>query len=174
MIEITYQLTIDEYYRGLRTVRTKAYVWGVRLIIACAIASIVVELALLVFDKQGRAFSNLLPLAAISVLYLAVFCVLPLVTRSTLRKQMKGTPAALVPLTLRVSDSGLQFHSQYSDSTIAWSSFVRWVETESVFTIFPAPKLCHVVPKRAFSSDELNGFRELLRQKIGRDAQSSN
>jgi hypothetical protein len=40
------------------------------------------------------------------------------------------------------------------------------VEEKAIFALFPHPKIFIVIPKRAFSADQLVEFRELLRQKV--------
>lgn len=48
-----------------------------------------------------------------------------------------------------------------------WTSFRKFSETDRLFMLFMDPPLCTVIPKRAFTPDQLEEFRTLLREKIG-------
>lgn len=166
-MQVTYQLTEEDCRQGLKTIhKTALSRWGSRILIAFEILVVLFWLGLLVVDPNGNAFKNLLPLAVIFIVALAATCFLPYVTRSTLRKHLQHTPSAKVPTTLTVSETGLHFQSDYADSTIVWSAFIRWAEVKSVFGLFTAPKFCIVVPKNAFGAGDVDRFRETLRQHI--------
>jgi len=69
-------------------------------------------------------------------------------------------------MTLDVTDAGLQFRSQHTDSKVDWSAYVKWLEEKTIFALFPNPKIFIVIPKRAFTVDQVSEFRELLRQHV--------
>jgi hypothetical protein len=83
------------------------------------------------------------------------------------RRQFRSAPSAQAPITMTVSDEGVAFRSQYTDSKVAWSLFVRWLDGKSVFALLQSNVVFNVIPKRAFSPDQLAEFREILRRKIG-------
>ena len=64
------------------------------------------------------------------------------------------------------SDSGTHISSGDSSSTISWADYVRYAESEHQFILFRSTQLFNVIPKRAFSSDEVEEFRTLLSGKL--------
>jgi hypothetical protein len=82
------------------------------------------------------------------------------------RRQFRGSPSAQSPMTIEATDAGLALNSPYADSKLSWSAFVAWAEGEFVFVILPQPRIYVPIPKRAFTSEQLNEFRELLGRNI--------
>jgi hypothetical protein len=70
------------------------------------------------------------------------------------------------PIALDVLEDGLKFHSPHADSRMAWSAYVAWGETNSVFVIMPQPRTYVTIPKRAFTDAQVAEFREALRRNI--------
>jgi YcxB-like protein len=84
------------------------------------------------------------------------------------RHQFRNTPAAHAPITLDVSGFGLEIHSSFGDSKIAWPAYVGWSEGKSVFVILPQPRIYVPVPKRAFTPEQLVEFRDILERSVTR------
>lgn len=84
------------------------------------------------------------------------------------RIQYRRMPSAHVPVTLTISDAGLKSQSQYSDSRVAWSAYIGWAESESVFVLFPQPRIYLPIPKRAFTNAQVEEFRNVLASNVGR------
>ena len=72
-----------------------------------------------------------------------------------------------VETTITVSDSGVQFQNEKGHTDFAWSAFVRYTETKTLFMLYVQSRIFQVVPKRAFSANELGFLREVLQGKIG-------
>jgi len=70
------------------------------------------------------------------------------------------------PITVDIAESGLRFHSAHADSNVAWSAYVGWAESKSVFVIMPQPRIYVTIPKRAFEDEQVGEFRETLRCNI--------
>lgn len=84
------------------------------------------------------------------------------------RRQFKGSPSAQVPIQVEASDEGLFFHSAHADSKISWSAYVAWGENKTTFVILPQPRTYFPIPKRAFSPEQLEDFRNILRRNVGK------
>lgn len=82
------------------------------------------------------------------------------------RIQFRRMPSAQSPITIAVSESGLHVHSLHSDSQVAWSAYMGWGEESSVFVILPQPKIYVPIPKRAFTTEQVVEFREILHRNI--------
>ncbi len=137
--------------------------WAFRFGVAFVVLVIGLGAALLVLAPHSNVFQNLLPLIALCILWLFMLWVSPYLSA---RSQFRGSPAAKAPTTLETTESGLHFHSQVIDSKLAWPAFAGSVEEKKVFAVFTNPKIFIPIPKRAFSSDQLIAFRDMLRDNI--------
>ena len=126
---------------------------------------LVVLLSMAVFmAKPGEStFWNILPAIGVAIAWLILVWVTPF---SSARRQFRNTPSAQNPITIEATDSGLHFRSPYTDSRVTWSAYVGWQEWKTVFVVLPQPRIYCPIPKRAFTADQLDEFREMLRQNI--------
>jgi len=164
-MRVTFQLTADDYYRGLLAWRNlKA--WR-RWLLRCAyfLMSLAIPvgvlLALVRPDPQPIKISaEILGFAALWFTYMWA------APRLSGRRQFPGSPSAQSPMTIEASDAGLAVHSTHGESKVSWSAYMAWAEAKSVFVILPQPRIYVPIPKRAFTDEQLNEFRELLRRTI--------
>jgi YcxB-like protein len=75
-------------------------------------------------------------------------------------------PSIQEPQTLTVDATGAHWHWDSGSSVLAWKSFIRWHEGKNGFVLYTSPATFNIVPKRAFSEDELKDFRGLLSREI--------
>jgi len=164
-MEVSYQLTVDDFRRAIKAYRTRTPFlrWTVRVGIGFAILVLATGVTLLILEPHGDAFRNLIPLYILFSLWTLAFWGAPYLSA---RSQFRGSRAAKAPMTLDVTDAGLQFRSQHTDSKVDWSAYVKWLEEKTIFALFPNPKIFIVIPKRAFTVDQVSEFRELLRQHV--------
>jgi len=47
-----------------------------------------------------------------------------------------------------------------------WDNFVRFLESDDIFVLFHSDLIFNILPKRAFTTDEVDRFRELILRKI--------
>lgn len=168
-LEVTYQLTEDDYRHGFQAWRMRT-LWrklSYRLSIAMVTVLSVFGLVLLVWNPsvESRYFS--LFALGIPLLWFLGTATLP---RIHARSQYRRMPSAHTPITMAVSDSGLNVQSKHYDSRLNWSIYLGWAEGESVFVLFPQPRVYVPIPKRAFSDEQLGRFREILRRNIGKSS----
>jgi hypothetical protein len=164
-MEVNYQLTVDDFRRAIKVYRTRTPFlrWTVRFGIGFAILVLATGVILLILAPHGGAFQNLMPLCILFMFWITIMWASPYLSA---RSQFRGSPSAKAPITLDVSDAGLQFRSQHTDSKVDWSAYVKWLEEKAIFAIFPNPRVFIVIPKRAFTVDQVSEFRELLRQHV--------
>jgi len=84
------------------------------------------------------------------------------------KMQFRRMPSAHTPTTMTISHSGMHIRSQHYDSQVAWSTYIGWSEANSVFVLFPQPRIYVPVPKRAFTEEQLAEFREILRRNVSK------
>jgi len=65
------------------------------------------------------------------------------------------------------SDDGAEVVTSAGEAKFPWSAWIKYRETRRFFMLYPSKQVVHVLPKRAFSSEqELVDLRNLLKQKI--------
>jgi hypothetical protein len=164
-VQVTFQLTKDDYYYGLLAWRNLR-AWR-RWLLRCAyfLMSLAVPLvALLAFLRPDRRTLHILaPLIVFAAVWFIFMWTAP---RVSAHRQFRNTPVARSPITIDASDSGLHIRSIYADSQVAWSAYVAWGEYKSVFVILPQPRIYVPIPKRAFTEEQITEFREMLRRNI--------
>jgi hypothetical protein len=162
-MEISYQLTEDDYRHGQVAWRMRSAWrrWNYRLGFVVMIPLLVGSAILLVWNPALRAISWFG--LGLAILWLVCVLVSPWLQA---RIQFRRMPSAQSPMAIVVSDSGMQVQSQHCDSRVAWSTYIGWAEEESVFVLFPQPRIYVPIPKRAFAAEQLNEFREILRRNV--------
>jgi hypothetical protein len=131
--------------------------------IGFAILVLATGVTLLILEPHGTAFRNLIPLYILFILWTLVFWASPYLSA---RSQFRGSPSANAAITLAITDAGLQLHSQHTDSKVGWSAFAKYLEEKAIFALFTNPKVFIVIPKRAFTVEQVSEFRELLRLHV--------
>lgn len=166
-LEITYHLTQDDYRHGWMTWRTGTSwrKWNYRVSVA---VMIVLFLAGILLYFRGPTleskYFSIFALGMPAVWFLFLW----LAPRIQARRQYRRMPAAQASTTLMISDSEMHVQSQHYDSRVRWSAYVGWAEGEAVFVLFPQPRVYVPIPKRAFSSEQIGQFREILQRNVGK------
>jgi hypothetical protein len=65
-----------------------------------------------------------------------------------------------------VDGTGAHWQSDGGSSDLAWGNFIRWHEGKNGFLLYTSPAVFDVVPRRAFSEEELKEFRSLISREI--------
>jgi len=119
----------------------------------------------LVFVQRDFATSKIsVAILAFVALWFAFVRITP---KMSSRRQFQSNPSAQSPMTIEVSDLGFALNSSYADSKLSWSAFVAWAEGKLVFALLPQPRIYFPIPKRAFTTEQLDEFREILRRNVG-------
>jgi hypothetical protein len=165
-MKVTYELSVEDYYEAVKACsRTKTWeiwaIWAIFAAFTCLIAWMV-----FLTLSSGAPLKRLVPTVAFWFLMLACLVLAIIMRRSAATRQLEHNVSAQGLMTLTVLDNGIHLQNQHGDGTRAWSSFVRWSEGKSVLLLMTSPVTCMPVPKRAFTPDQLNAFREILRSKI--------
>jgi hypothetical protein len=164
-VRVTFQLTSEDYDQGLlawRNLRASRR-WLIRIIYFVLIVAFLASLLALLLDRNGALARSFLPLLWVSTISFALTWFGP---RLSARRQFRNTPSAHDPMTIEASDAGLEIHSVHADSKVAWSAYMAWGESKSVFVILSQPRIYVPIPKRAFAPEQLVEFRELLARNI--------
>ena len=68
--------------------------------------------------------------------------------------------------TMEFNDEKILVQTSHGKSELDWARFTRFVETDTEFVLFAPPRMLYTIPKRIFSVEETNQFRELLQRKL--------
>jgi hypothetical protein len=164
-MQFTYQLTPEDFYQGMLAWRSRrrwqqwllrvAYVIVAMVFLSCLIT--------LVLGWGGATTSTALGGIVFCTVWGTAIWAGP---RFSSRRQFKNNPTAQSPITMDASEAGLEIQTGHMNSKVAWSAYMAWGESKSVFVIMPQPRIYVPIPKRAFSEEQVGEFREILRRNI--------
>jgi hypothetical protein len=163
-VEISYQLTKDDYRQGFKAFRKRTTLSRWTNLIAVAAFFITLASALVLsFFGRDKSFPNLFPLWAILAFWAWFVWGCPYYVA---HKMIKGSRNASLPHTVNISESGLYSVTLVAETRFTWDLIVGWVEAERVFALFPSSISYFPIPKRAMTNDQQNELRTLLQAKI--------
>lgn len=67
-----------------------------------------------------------------------------------------------------INDDGMTIQTKDSRAELKWSSFMKYLESRNLFVVYQSAQLMNVFPKRAFSAEQVEVFRDLLRRNLGK------
>jgi hypothetical protein len=163
-MEISYQLTEDDYRQGYKAFRRRKTfsLWATRIgwvLLFLALAE-ALYVSISGFDREFPTLALLWGQVAFWA-----YC-LWYAPRYAARKMIKGSPSASLPHTAQMSDEGLYFRTSAGESRLSWNLIIGWVEVERVFALFPSPLTFFPIPKRAMTDQQQDELRNLLQNKV--------
>jgi hypothetical protein len=164
-MEVTYQLTADDFRHGMIAWRMKNALrrWSCWIGLAVMPPILIFNAILLIWYPRPSLRETEWFLLGAATFCLGYIGAGPWISA---RIQFRRMPSAHDPITLATSDSGLRIQSRHADSRVAWSAFIGWREEKSIFVVFPQPRTYVPIPKRAFTGQQQAEFREILRRNI--------
>ena len=167
LIEVNYELTWRDFLSAIKLTRPRSARYVTWFLSLFGLAAAIGEIVLFVFSRENpqlqKSAMSLLPLAVLAVVWwlLAHFGIYV-----AAKKQFRGSPGSQVPINLVVSDEGVCFKTSLSESRTSWKSFIKYSENAEVFAIRPSPVIFNVIPKRAFTEEQIKMFRETLQRNL--------
>ncbi len=70
------------------------------------------------------------------------------------KKNYRQYKAISEPMTLEVREDGIFFKRKNGEGLLPWMDIVKWRQNKSLFLLYPANNLFHLVPKHFFSNSE--------------------
>ena len=68
--------------------------------------------------------------------------------------------------TMEFNDEKILVQTSHGKAEFDWARLSRFVEPDRVFVLFAPPRMLYTIPKRIFSVEETNQFRELLQRQL--------
>jgi hypothetical protein len=76
--------------------------------------------------------------------------------------------AAREPVEIEVLEEGISKKAENYQSFVRWPIFSKFIETPNLFILCEGKSLMHIIPKRAFESNEqIQAFKTRLNEKMG-------
>ncbi len=163
MVQVTYQLTEKICRRAIRAKLCSS--WTARSVLGLVvIMAFLAAVSLAVGGPHRTPYQSLAPLAALVLV--ALVWILGLGPYLGARSMCRDSPIAQSPITMDATTTGLNFRSTHANYQVQWTLFVKWAEHKPSFALFISPESCTVIPKQTFAPEQLDEFRELLRQNV--------
>ena len=164
-MQVTYQLTQEDFYQGCLAWRSrrKWQLWMLRIAYVIVGIAFLTSLLTLLLDRSSMTAPTALAGLAFCVVWFAYVLLTP---RFSSRRQFRSMPSVQSPITLDITEAGLEIHTIHAESKVSWAAYVGWVERKTVFVILPQPRIYVPIPKRAFNEEQIEEFRELLRRTV--------
>jgi len=155
LMETRYQCSVEDYLEAQRAAFARtARVIGITGVLLIPVA---------VWEIYSLGLANTAP--AILLGFLFLMC--PFIFfASRVRRDFRRHPNLALEYRLRADDSGIELASDTNQGGGKWSSYTAFRETATLFVIYSGTRMFFMVPKRAFSEDQLDNFRRLVRQKL--------
>jgi uncharacterized membrane protein YbaN (DUF454 family) len=103
---------------------------------------------------------TLLPIA----LFLAFFAFFyRFLLRRNLSKTLEASPQFWEKRTVTITDEGLVINGETFNTDYTWKGITQLEETKDVFLLYSSPVTAVLLPKRAFSPEQLTEFRNLVK-----------
>jgi hypothetical protein len=162
-LTVKFTMTPGEYAAALRTVLLRRrIIWFMVAAFAFFASAPFIRAA----QTPGAPFPmNALVYPGVGLLALAwLFGVVPMLAVRRMNPAMRDREQVF-----KFSDEGGEVVTGSSEAKFLWPVWVKYQETARFFLLYPSRTIVHILPKRAFASEqELIDFRNLLKQKIRR------
>jgi hypothetical protein len=82
------------------------------------------------------------------------------------KKEFTQYPDHDTDRTMEFNDEKILVQTSHGKSELDWTRLSRFIETDGLFVLFAPPRMLYTIPKRIFSIEETNQFREFLQRKL--------
>lgn len=164
-MEVSYKLTQDDFYEAFVAHRngTRSGRWVVRIVVAAAVLLTAATGYILVTFHDKEMFWAAVPLFLFGAFPVNILWLAP---RLAARNQFKKQPLAHHPATLTVTSEAMQWRTADASSETRWAGFIRWIESKNEILLYPQRSIFLIIPKRAFSPNQLPELRSRLRENV--------
>ncbi len=142
--------------------KTKANI--IYLVMGALMAFLIYPL-ITIFDTEDTATTGIMTFGMIMIIFGIWFDKLFLSKRAVIKAQGK---ASLSPSKITFSDEGINFQSEFENSTLNYSVYEKIVETEEAFYLFLGKNQANIVGKEEFVFGTIEDFRTFIAEKTGK------
>jgi len=164
-MEIKYELTKRDFYEALiahqyRSKFSKCCRYSMPVFIAIFLG---VSLLSAVFSPISQWLSTAVPMLLISVFWAGLLWGLPWLMAG---KQFVKQPLAHGSKTGIFDAAGIHWFGDSAESKLEWKHYIRVLDSKNHFLFYISPFAFNIVPKRAFTAEQIADLRELIANHI--------
>jgi uncharacterized membrane protein len=158
-LAFTYHITQDDFVAAQRAHQRRNLFGKIQFGLGVFLFALFVLMALFSIIFTPRVWMNYtLPLIlAAAYLYLYYFA-----HRIAYRKNAN----LFSDIAVDVSPEGVHIVTPHSESTVPWSRYERWIESEKVFLLYVGQRTFNIIPKRVLTSEQQNSLRTMLKTNV--------
>lgn len=160
LVETTYQCTLDDYKEAMHShVRSPL---GSDVVAICGLVLIVFGVGVVLI----HGFSA----PVVALISGGVLATMPVALRRLwavwIKKDFYKHPGFSETVHVWADGEGIRMESDLGRRETKWPAFTRYSETDNLFILYEGARLIRVLPKRAFVTEHVSAFRELLASKV--------
>jgi|SRR5580658_448407 hypothetical protein len=164
-MEIQYQRTFSDYEEALTAQRVKSRPLKIAFTIAFLLilflgVFLLVSLGLTLAAGTVAMFVGSFILAKILSVTSALW------RKRWIKRDFHLHPNFARPVRVGIDEAGLHSESEVWSERTKWDSYVKHGETKNLFLLYLGARSVEVLPKRAFSTEQAEEFRRLVRAKF--------
>lgn len=156
-MEIRFRLTEEDGLNAMRAQSTPS--WSMFLFVLLLALLFLVGIYLISHDLPVAGWLWLALSAAIGIGAYEV-------PRIQVRRSLRNSPSAQGEIVFVLDDNGTVATFPTGESRLAWRTYTKYKETETIFLLFFSPYRYTTIPKRAMSPEQIEELRGLLRARI--------
>lgn len=108
-----------------------------------------------------EAFADSAWLLAAAIALIAVNILIPMLTRSNVRRMMAQNKALRSEVRCCWDTRAVQFFGTNGNADLVWSDLHRWLYDENSFVFLPSDKMMLLLPTRVLSRDQIADLRAI-------------
>lgn len=166
-MQVSYELSERDFLECFLAHRNRTFSakWSYRLMMVFVLFLVGLALLLVALRPDATSISNAAPLVAIAAIWALFLWGTP---RWMAKNQFSKQPAAQGRRTARVDDGGVHWQWDGGSAEVNWKNIIRYVEGKDQILLYTSPVCFNILPKRAFTAEELAALRSELALHVGK------
>lgn len=164
-MQVTYELTQKDFFDSFVAHRNRSALrkWTGRVLVSIVLVVFGAGLLALAMRPNAQALSNFVPLFALAAVWIVLLWAYPCWAA---RKQFSNQPSAHGQKTMPIDSVGVHWRWNGGSADVEWKNYIRILEGKNQFLLYSSLTCFNILPKRAFTAEQLSEFRALLAQNL--------
>ncbi|HEX8738007.1 MAG TPA: YcxB family protein [Pyrinomonadaceae bacterium] len=168
-IEVEIEYTPEDYARSLKYITNRQFLVKYSLLFIYAIFGCIFLFSYLtdpaafkiIFSSPLTLVTLLIPILVFTGWWFYAKDKPGYLLKRNIKNQFKSSPALREPKIISFDEEGIYGTSQFGGGLTKWTAFIEAAETADDFLFFTSNKVAQFVPKRFFTSEQINQIRTL-------------